>query len=914
MLCAWLKELVVVRRADLNAELYDKIKRDLTIQVQRFRSAKSTKAYFEKGEWIYLPRIYGYRLLRRSGFKFSDQRSVMPSLPFTINYSLLDRPPYPADQSILVRQVIERTKQNGFGGFAVAPTGSGKTLMGTYIAAALGGPTLIVVHKTDLIANWVNSIQGFSKDGKRTNTILLEGKTPQVGFIQGKRCATGHSFPFVIATAQSLAQRKYPKELYNSFRTIEIDESHHVPCKTALSALYKFKAKYIIGVTATLRRKDGTEKLFSAAVGDVLYTMRRKSVIGKVFFVPVPFLIQPSRLRSGGALSLAAIGNEFATLDYRNELLIKHLLKAYKEGHKVLLLSLSREHLSQLYNMLPSIIQRRAGFYIGGRRPEELKAVAEKQIMLATMGMASEGMDVPCLPTDEKILTQRGMLPIQHIKVGDKVVGKSGKFQKVQDIYVHNFKGYLIEIRAEGCNSSLRVTPNHRVLAIKSLPCTHEPQGGRVSCKPSCWHAFGKRGGCSRKLFPKYKLSWIPASHLQPYDFATLPTYQVKRSERPYKTIDLVKYLSDKHIEATDSFVRASVSNLVGVRRSSSIALELGVPVSAVHHFIWTGKYKDADREKKLDAYFAKSPTSSRYRWLPRNVLLDGGFCRLLGYFIAEGSTGNGGIVYFSFHNKELAFHQDVFSLMRGIFGLRGRIERKGNCVRMVFCSSLLAHLFGKWCGSGSRNKHLPDFVDELDFIQLSELIRGMWRGDAYKKYPVYGTSSETLAYQMKVYLSRLGIFAGISYATKRQFYSVYVSGVERGSFSRIFNEWNPPVATHKIARHSFIWQNKCCVPITSVKKVFYEGPVYDLRVDTDASFLTKIGIVHNSLDCLILSSPIKDVEQSVGRILREHADKLNPIVIDFVDKYKPLLRWARERLSYYSREGFTIQNQLPHL
>jgi len=397
VLRAWLKELVAVRRADLNAELLDKIKRDLTIQVQRFRSARWTKAYIEKGEWLYLPRIYGYRLLRRSGFKFSDQRSVMPSLPFSINYSILDQPPYPADQSILVRQVIERTRQNGFGGFAVAPTGSGKTQLGAYIAAALGGPTLIVIHKTDLIANWEKSIQGFDIKGTHVDTLLLDGKVPQIGYIQGKRCATGYSYPFVIATVQSLAQRKYPKELYGSFRTIIFDESHHVPCKTAISALYKFKSKYIIGVTATLRRKDGTEKIFSAAVGDVLYTMWRKKVLGKIFFVPVPFLIQPSRLRIGGALSMAAIGNEFAKLEYRNKLILEHILKAYKEGRKSLVLSLSREHLSQLYRMLSPIIRRRSGFYVGGRNPEELKEVAQKQILLATVGMASEGMDVPSL-------------------------------------------------------------------------------------------------------------------------------------------------------------------------------------------------------------------------------------------------------------------------------------------------------------------------------------------------------------------------------------------------------------------------------------------------------------------------------------------------------------------------------------
>jgi superfamily II DNA or RNA helicase len=225
--------------------------------------------------------------------------------------------------------------------------------------------------------------------------VRINGKVPQIGYIRGPVCEHGYKYPFVIATVQSLAQKAYPEELYSAFRTVIFDECHHLPADTFLTVAYKFRARYLIGVTATLRRKDGTEKVFTYALGDVLYTMIRKEVQGRVFFVPVPFLIEKSRICAAGMTSLAKMGTTFATLEYRNELILKHILKAYQEGRKNLVLASTREHLSILFAALPAVIQKRTGFYVGGRKEEALTKAADKQILLGTYGMAYEGMDVP---------------------------------------------------------------------------------------------------------------------------------------------------------------------------------------------------------------------------------------------------------------------------------------------------------------------------------------------------------------------------------------------------------------------------------------------------------------------------------------------------------------------------------------
>jgi superfamily II DNA or RNA helicase len=70
-------------------------------------------------------------------------------------------------------------------------------------------------------------------------------------------------------------------------------------------------------------------------------------------------------------------------------------------------------------------------------------------------------------------------------------------------------------------------------------------------------------------------------------------------------------------------------------------------------------------------------------------------------------------------------------------------------------------------------------------------------------------------------------------------------------------------------------------------------------------------GISINSLSCVILAVPIANdslLEQIVGRIQRQHEDKLQPVVLDmqfsgFMDK-----KQNRDRLGFYMRKGWNIE------
>jgi superfamily II DNA or RNA helicase len=62
------------------------------------------------------------------------------------------------------------------------------------------------------------------------------------------------------------------------------------------------------------------------------------------------------------------------------------------------------------------------------------------------------------------------------------------------------------------------------------------------------------------------------------------------------------------------------------------------------------------------------------------------------------------------------------------------------------------------------------------------------------------------------------------------------------------------------------------------------------------------------SLDALVLASPKRAVEQTVGRIMRAHPDKQRPLVVDILDPFSLFWGMHRARRRFYAESGFTTR------
>lgn len=150
-------------------------------------------------------------------------------------------------------------------GVLVAPPGSGKTVVGANLIAARGRNTLVLVHRTQLLDQWRTQLAMFLGIDKK-----------QIGAIGGgKRKITGN---LDVAMMQSLVQRGEVTDLIAGYGHVLVDECHHVSAVSFEHVMREVQARYVTGLTATPRRRDGHHPILEFHLGPVRHTVDPKGL------------------------------------------------------------------------------------------------------------------------------------------------------------------------------------------------------------------------------------------------------------------------------------------------------------------------------------------------------------------------------------------------------------------------------------------------------------------------------------------------------------------------------------------------------------------------------------------------------------------------------------------------------------
>ena len=136
------------------------------------------------------------------------------------------------------------------------------TALSLNIISALKKKTLVIVHKEFLMNQWIERIQQFLPNAR-------------VGKIQGQIIDIEDK-DIVIGMLQSLSMKEYPSTTFDSFGLTIIDEVHHISSQTFSNALFKIVTKYMLGLSATMNRKDGTTDVFKMFLGEVIFKAEQK--------------------------------------------------------------------------------------------------------------------------------------------------------------------------------------------------------------------------------------------------------------------------------------------------------------------------------------------------------------------------------------------------------------------------------------------------------------------------------------------------------------------------------------------------------------------------------------------------------------------------------------------------------------
>ena len=196
--------------------------------------------------------------------------------------------------------------------------------------------------------------------------------------------------PIVVGNIQTLY--KLRGKIEKEFGTIIIDECHHIPANTFSKLVDASYARYKIGLSGTVQRKDGKHVIMPDYFGHTKFTPPKEN-----YMEPTIEVIQTKiRFMDGAKIPWANRINDLVRQEEYGKL-ICFLAAAYrKQGHKVLLLSDRVYFLKRVKETLGEHCELITGEVPLAEREKKIERVqsGKVDILLGTQSIFSEGISV----------------------------------------------------------------------------------------------------------------------------------------------------------------------------------------------------------------------------------------------------------------------------------------------------------------------------------------------------------------------------------------------------------------------------------------------------------------------------------------------------------------------------------------
>jgi len=278
-------------------------------------------------------------------------------------------------------------------GVLSASTAFGKTVVAAYLIARRKVNTLVVVHRQQLLDQWIQALSRF-----------LDVSSHEIGQIgAGKRNPTER---VDVAMIQSLYRKGLVDDVVDKYGCVIIDECHHISAVSFEQVVRQTKARYITGLSATVTRKDGHHPIIFMQCGPVRYRVdarrqaEKRPFDHKVVVRPTNFRLPPY-LQSEASYSIQEVYSLLAQDEERNNLIVQDVVAATRAKRFPVVMTERREHVDVLANLLaphiPKIFVMRGG--MGKRQRQKLvEQIAsvptdEARVIVATGRYLGEGFD-----------------------------------------------------------------------------------------------------------------------------------------------------------------------------------------------------------------------------------------------------------------------------------------------------------------------------------------------------------------------------------------------------------------------------------------------------------------------------------------------------------------------------------------
>ena len=121
-----------------------------------------------------------------------------------------------------------------------------------------------------------------------------------------------------------------------------VDETHHIAAEVFVRSLFQVVTKYVLGLSATMQRKDGLTKVFKMFLGDIIYSEKREGddnvLVKAMTYSTDDVEFNKIKLDYRGNPQYSTMITKLCTFNNRSEFIIniiKDLLRISRKGNVV---------------------------------------------------------------------------------------------------------------------------------------------------------------------------------------------------------------------------------------------------------------------------------------------------------------------------------------------------------------------------------------------------------------------------------------------------------------------------------------------------------------------------------------------------------------------------------------------------
>lgn len=284
-------------------------------------------------------------------------------------------------------------------GVLSATTAFGKTVIAAWLIAQRGVNTLVLVHRRQLLDQWVERLSAF-----------LDLPANGIGQIGGGRDRATGSLD--VALIQSLGRKGVIDDRVGEYGHLIVDECHHLSAFSFEQVARHAKARFVAGLSATVARKDGHHPIIFMQCGPIRHRVNAKAqATARPFEHTV--IVRPTAFQSASTsdadqrVAFQSLYRELIDDEARNRRICDDVVEAVNDGRSPLVLTERNDHLDRLASLLSESI-RHLLVLRGGMGKKQRQAVTDRlgaippdegRVLLSTGKYIGEGFDDARLDT-----------------------------------------------------------------------------------------------------------------------------------------------------------------------------------------------------------------------------------------------------------------------------------------------------------------------------------------------------------------------------------------------------------------------------------------------------------------------------------------------------------------------------------